>query len=304
MSLLFTITTDGVKPSHLLGTMHFMNQKMSELKPEVIEAINNSDQVILESVVNPEEIFASFEEMFSAGVLKNGTLEDAIGDREIYRRTMRLLRKKGFPEFMAKKFKPWVCVLLLHDNLAAVSMYDMPQWVVMPQFGFSLQLIKGITGEMEAAAETVDLLVQKHAKSKGKPVSSLENFGRFVSLFRDAPDSEILELMATFTEDSPAGSSVVRERIIAAYENGDLDEIGRLVDEMNQDVAQRDAASQNLFKNIGDRRTAGWMPRIEQYVRRGGAFIAVGAAHLVGDRRENGLLALLRARGFELTPIV
>ena len=41
-----------------------------------------------------------------------------------------------------------------------------------------------------------------------------------------------------------------------------------------------------------------WLPAIEQAVRGGGAFVAVGCSHLIGDQ---GLVALLRARGLAVT---
>lgn len=48
------------------------------------------------------------------------------------------------------------------------------------------------------------------------------------------------------------------------------------------------------------RRNQRWLPEIEQQLKIESTFIAVGAAHLYGD---SGLLALLRNRGYRITPI-
>lgn len=50
------------------------------------------------------------------------------------------------------------------------------------------------------------------------------------------------------------------------------------------------------------RRNAAWLPRLERrFARPGDHFVAVGAGHLLGT---DGLVALLRARGYEVTPCV
>lgn len=49
-----------------------------------------------------------------------------------------------------------------------------------------------------------------------------------------------------------------------------------------------------------DRRNIAWIPKIERSIAERSAFIAVGAGHLGG---KNGVVNLLRARGYELTPI-
>ena len=49
-----------------------------------------------------------------------------------------------------------------------------------------------------------------------------------------------------------------------------------------------------------DNRNIAWIPKLERSITERPAFIAVGAGHLGG---KNGVVNLLRARGYELTPI-
>jgi len=43
-----------------------------------------------------------------------------------------------------------------------------------------------------------------------------------------------------------------------------------------------------------------WIPFLEQLAHEGGAFVAVGAAHLVG---KDGVVALLRAHGYRVARV-
>ena len=48
------------------------------------------------------------------------------------------------------------------------------------------------------------------------------------------------------------------------------------------------------------KRNLEWLPKIEKMVKEKPAFLALGVSHLEGD---NGILNLLRAKGYELQPI-
>ena len=60
------------------------------------------------------------------------------------------------------------------------------------------------------------------------------------------------------------------------------------------------AESPGFYAELLDRRNERWLPLLLPEVERGGAFIAVGAAHLLGD---NGLLHVLEARGFKIARV-
>ena len=58
--------------------------------------------------------------------------------------------------------------------------------------------------------------------------------------------------------------------------------------------------NQKFIDEFYYKRNEEWMPKIEKMTKGEAAFIAVGIGHLEGER---GLLALLQARGYTLTPI-
>ena len=64
-------------------------------------------------------------------------------------------------------------------------------------------------------------------------------------------------------------------------------------------VSQMKLGSYSQTKMV-DERNANWIPVIEKNIAVTPSFIGVGAGHLGG---KNGVISLLRARGYKLTPI-
>jgi uncharacterized protein YbaP (TraB family) len=80
----------------------------------------------------------------------------------------------------------------------------------------------------------------------------------------------------------------------AAWRRGDVDTIAR---ETKKSYADFPAFADRVV----DARNRNWIPEIERYLQSGHTyFVVVGAAHLGGP---NGLLALLRARGYQLAQL-
>ena len=81
--------------------------------------------------------------------------------------------------------------------------------------------------------------------------------------------------------DEPPGTDADSraELLAAGYTNAEVDHIDEVM----------------LYK-----RNVSWIPRLEKILEQGDAFIAVGAGHFPGPR---GVLALLAARGFQLTRV-
>jgi hypothetical protein len=94
--------------------------------------------------------------------------------------------------------------------------------------------------------------------------------------------------------DAPEAAGDQLESIAQAYDAPDADRrLTMLVDDMTR---RTPAFAEHLLV----RRNARWARTLDAPLRRGGAFVAVGAAHLVGPR---GLPALLAARGFRVSRV-
>lgn len=72
------------------------------------------------------------------------------------------------------------------------------------------------------------------------------------------------------------------------------------IDALYTDIVNESVGFPNFVENFLNRRNRNWIPVIVDQVERENTFIAVGAGHLPGP---NGVLELLRAKGYSLTPI-
>jgi uncharacterized protein YbaP (TraB family) len=83
------------------------------------------------------------------------------------------------------------------------------------------------------------------------------------------------------------------KQLSAAYKSRNTDKLVEIsAEQMKDDKA--------FAKRLLDDRNVMWVPKIEGLIRTKPTFIAVGAAHLGGEK---GLIKLLRARGYDVRPI-
>ena len=129
--------------------------------------------------------------------------------------------------------------------------------------------------------ESMDVGLAKTARTRRIPVDGLET-----------PEDQIRALDSAVTVDDLAQAIRTRKTtgcayrgLLAAYAAGDLAALAPML------VIPRSAEALLWARN---RR---WLPAIERYLGEGGAFIAVGLGHLIGDQ---GLPALLVKAGYSV----
>ena len=126
---------------------------------------------------------------------------------------------------------------------------------------------------------SMDDALTAHARARGIAIAGLESW---------AAQVEALDRSVTVADLSKAihgrlGVACELARLRSAYRTADLPELTRALVGTPQ--------SEALLRER-DRR---WLPQIERYLAGGGAFIAVGLGHLLGDA---GLVAMLARAGF------
>jgi len=139
-----------------------------------------------------------------------------------------------------------------------------------------------------------ELGLDKHfydqAQSEGKKVQGLETLDFQVSLFDNMTMPEQDQLLAETLKEVTT-EEANRTKLIDAWKAGDAPTVeGIVLTALKQDT--------KLYQRLLVDRNKAWIPQLETlFVRKGRAFVVVGAAHLVGP---DGLISMLRAKGYSV----
>lgn len=135
-----------------------------------------------------------------------------------------------------------------------------------------------------------DIALQQRAKALGKEVRALETAEQQAHMLLDLPISEQLEALMESVR-APEAAQAASDSLVAAYRCQDLEAIsGMLGREMKQTYAERLLYARNRA----------WAAVLVPAMRCRSVLVAVGAGHLVGPE---GLLAMLRSAGFDVSPV-
>ena len=126
---------------------------------------------------------------------------------------------------------------------------------------------------------SMDVLLSKRAKDHGTPIEALETWDEQLDALERAVGVADLQEAIHARDAMRCDMS----RLVASYRAGDTETMPALL------VIPR---TKDLLL---DQRNKRWLPKIEGYVAQGGAFVAVGLGHLLGD---DGLPALLARAGY------
>lgn len=176
--------------------------------------------------------------------------------------------------------------------LAAGAKLDVPEELLHRLSPGFAALLFAAPAEKTDIMATVDGQLYARSQSHGLTIAPLETLDEQLDLFDQLKPA--LALLAQLLDDFEAGQPQLG-RLLAAYVAGDESRIAATVTEEFNDPAVKDLAEPLLY-----RRNQIMAARIEPKLKRGGAFVAVGAAHLVGPR---SIIALLRARGFKISRV-
>jgi len=175
----------------------------------------------------------------------------------------------------------------LRAQLPAPMLDRLEPW--LPAVMIGLQDLEKALAELKPNGQNrmMDVELVKQASALGKDLSYLETVAEQLAIF-DAISLE--EQVRELQQELEADSARNARALLTSFAAGDEEALASALFE--------DATSApGFYDRVLFERNERWLPVIEREVARGGAFIAVGAAHLLGPR---GLLAELVKRGYEV----
>jgi len=262
--LLWSIAGGGAPVSYVFGTIHLADPRVTQLPPPVARALAGSRNLTVEAELDPSSVAAAADRMV---FLDGRSLPDVAG-AELYQKAATLTEKLGLPEPAVRMFRPWALALMLS---------------VPPQ----------------DPSAVLDIALARAARAQGKPVHELEGLEEQVAIFDGMPEPDQVLLLRRAVDDYERMPRVTG-RLIEAWLARDLAGMRRIAAEATDSGAEVTRLQETLMQRLLTERNVRMAGRMAERLQAGGAFFAIGALHLEGDR---GVLAELERRGWRVTRV-
>lgn len=272
--LLWRVSGKGAAPSYLFGTMHTVEADLVALSEPVRAALGGSNAVAVELVDAAGEkaqaemlAFVTTKGIDPEGKGLAGLSEDQA------EAVKRRLAETGLPAEAGPMLKPWF-------------------------LGLTLQMSSCMLKQMASGKLTVDAVVEKTGKEAGKTVVGLETMAEQLTAVSSASEDTARRMVrdavatATTSDDLQATTlALYRARKVGWYFAMDKETFGHALDV---------SSYANFLEDIVDKRNRLMFERSKAMVEKGGAFIAVGALHMPGEK---GLVELFRKAGYTVEKV-
>jgi uncharacterized protein len=271
--------TRGDETLYLTGTFHLDDPRHDALMEQLLPLLAQTKTLLVEAGPKEEAELQAKLASDPAGMMEmaGSGLKEALSPEEWQALTDALLQR-GIPSSLAEKLRPWFVSMMLAIPPCAL--------------------------QMAAKGGGLDKRLIDAATERGIPVTALEPFDTALGLFDGLSQEEKL-LMIRNALQVEQNSEDFLTTTADAFFAGE----SRLIWEYSRRIANAlpgatPAATDADFAKsekvlMSDRNTA-WIPHIEAALQNGPALAAFGALHLSGDQ---GVLALLQARGFTITAL-
>jgi uncharacterized protein YbaP (TraB family) len=258
--LLWRVTRKGVSASHVYGTIHVADARLAELPHPVRERFDASKSLMLEFV---PDAYSRERFLEAAMFLDRQTLAEKIGPDD-FERAVEHLGHAGIPREVVNRLKPWGVLLNLRN----------------PQ--------------RDAQGLPLDSQLLERARARRMPLSQIEGVEEQIFTFDEFPmESQVALLKHSLAHRQELAE--LAERTLEAYLRGDLAGIWRLRERFAERHPAIAAHQAVMTKRVLHDRSVVMAFRMQRQLRRGDAFVALGALHLYGEK---GVLALLEADGY------
>lgn len=254
----------GDSTLYLLGTFHLLTEDIHWLDDRITSALASADELVLEiseAETEPELVVKLVREkgMYrSAGGLQKTLSAGTWQD------LVRQAATIGLPEQVLGQFRPWYAAIVLTIQYAQAQGF-------LPEYG-------------------VEAVLTARAKAAGTPILGLETAEEQLSMLAGHPDRiQILMLEDTLKqlEELPR----ILDEMTRVWVTGDEEGIEELIVGSASEIPE-------LYEVLILQRNRNWIPLLAGRLQKPGVhFIAVGAAHLVG---EDSVVALLRNEGYNV----
>lgn len=262
---LWRISRAGVPDSFVFGTIHVADPRVSTPPAAVLDALARCRILAVELVPEPADARLDELELFDDGTTLASLLEPSL-----YAALAGELTSPSLPAERLARMKPWAAMMHL-----------------------------GAARHLSLAGASLDMELLAAAHARRVRVQPLELLDEQIAAFDTIPiSSQVALLRHALLQPEALARSL--EPIVAAWRRGDLAALERAAGAVYDAAPGMREHHAQMMKSIIVNRTVLMHHRLQLPLREGRVFVAIGAMHLAGPR---GLLALLRADGYRLSPL-
>ncbi|PCJ15727.1 MAG: hypothetical protein COB04_12770 [Gammaproteobacteria bacterium] len=263
-SVFWHVSGRGIKPSYLLGTIHLSDPEVTRFSDSLNRALDKASLICLELDMSPELMMAAFVQMMAP----NQDLEVLLGEA-LFSQVLKAMSdgNGGASALPIRHLKPWAVMVMLS------------------------------TPKNQNPSQVMDLRIFQHARARNLPICALETVQEQLAVFDGIPLADQVQMLKETLLFLPQFASLF-DRMMSLYKAGALDKLHELNEtqlESSEVTVWRDTMTALL-----DERNLRMIDRIESEMQSHSTLVAVGALHLSGGQ---GLIDLLRSRGYSVTPI-
>ena len=251
------VVRDADTTIYLFGTVHLLRPGLSWFDEAVKEAFDASDEVVFEIV--PGEGDAEVPALMrSLGAATDGVALSSRLTADQNTTYTAALGTVGLPAAAFEQAEPWVPGMLLSVLPLIAKGYD--------------------------PAQGVEMTLQRAATEAGKRTSALETINLQLGLFDSLPLAAQVQFLAQASDSALAADDQLAQLVIL-WGGGKPDELGAA---MNAEMAPYPQLEATLLTD----RNRNWAEALQaKMAQPGTVFVAVGAAHLAGDKSVQTFLA-------------
>ncbi len=273
----YRIQKKGGAASWLFGTMHVSDPRALAWVDQIEPQLRAARAVALENIdVNPRKPNpAALFKMAALMPAKPGELlEEHLDPKEVETITTAAAPRLQMSPAAATRLRPWPLILAL----------------AYPR----------CEAERAKFSAIVDSLIQERAEQRGKPAHSLETIEEMLGPIIAPPMAAQVDILRSTLATYRQVEDYV-ETLTRALDRG---ETGLVMAFAREETVRtlRDPKNWDVFMDAFiERRNETMFRSATKLVEKGGAFLAVGALHLPGEK---GLAQMFRNAGYEVTPIM
>ncbi|TMP05695.1 TraB/GumN family protein [Pseudoalteromonas sp. S3178] len=262
---LYKVEKNGTS-SYLFGTVHVGDASMKGLPKQVTEAIDKSDEVIVEVDISKLTPMQMQQRSMPFMMLKGGKTLQTELSKQNYSKLKDYFSKKSIDIAMFNGLKPWAVMVTMMQ-------------IEFQNAGFSDQ-----TG--------IDKQVLAYAKEHNIKIGELETLEQQLQMFDGMAllSNEMIE--ETFEQLADINTYFIK--LVNAWKNGDMDTLTEYYNMSFDESNYGEISEQVMLVNRNDK----WVEQLVPRLTNEKLFIAVGALHLP---EQHGLIKQLKDEGFSVT---